>query len=265
MIAQALVFLAECVAHRSQMSFEHSKNLPRGVSVDRVRPNPSLERTSTGLALGPRSFSVSSSASRPKRQPGGVRSAQTLGRTEYPDASIQMLRQPPAAFAQLARSECRISEPALLVGFHKARSVNPSMSWPESVDEALCHGWIDGVRKRIDEHSYSIRFTPSMTTSIWSALQHRNDGEATSRRSVDRGRCSKPSHIAKNTSGRSTPTNRRPPRNSRPTSFGECKLNPEAWAFFQFTPPSYKRVMLHCVWPEPRRRRPERQDSQACF
>ena len=44
------------------------------------------------------------------------------------------------------------------------------MSWSESVDEALCFGWIDGVRKRIDEFTYSIRFTPRKSTSIWSAV-----------------------------------------------------------------------------------------------
>ena len=44
------------------------------------------------------------------------------------------------------------------------------MTWPESVDQALCFGWIDGVRRRIDEMSYSIRFTPRRKTSIWSAI-----------------------------------------------------------------------------------------------
>lgn len=58
----------------------------------------------------------------------------------------------------------------LLVGFYKIGSGKPSMSWPESVDEALCFGWIDGVRKSIDDKSYSIRFTPRKSTSIWSAI-----------------------------------------------------------------------------------------------
>jgi uncharacterized protein YdeI (YjbR/CyaY-like superfamily) len=48
----------------------------------------------------------------------------------------------------------------LVVGYFKRGSKRPSMSWAESVDAALCFGWIDGVRKRIDEHSYQIRFTP---------------------------------------------------------------------------------------------------------
>jgi len=58
----------------------------------------------------------------------------------------------------------------LLVGFHKAASGMPSMSWPEAVDEALCFGWIDGVRRRLDEVSYTIRFTPRKAGSIWSAI-----------------------------------------------------------------------------------------------
>jgi uncharacterized protein YdeI (YjbR/CyaY-like superfamily) len=58
----------------------------------------------------------------------------------------------------------------LLVGFQKRDSGKPSMTWPESVDQALCFGWIDGVRRRIDDTSYSIRFTPRRRTSIWSRV-----------------------------------------------------------------------------------------------
>lgn len=61
-------------------------------------------------------------------------------------------------------------EPELLVGFYKKASGKPSITWPEAVDEALCFGWIDGVRKRIDESSYSIRFTPRRPRSTWSAV-----------------------------------------------------------------------------------------------
>jgi len=58
----------------------------------------------------------------------------------------------------------------VVVGFYKRGTGLPSLDWPESVDEALCHGWIDGVRTRIDEKSYKIRFTPRKPTSIWSAV-----------------------------------------------------------------------------------------------
>ena len=58
----------------------------------------------------------------------------------------------------------------LFVGFHKRSSGKPSITWPESVDAALCFGWIDGVRRSIDETSYTIRFTPRRPTSTWSAV-----------------------------------------------------------------------------------------------
>jgi uncharacterized protein YdeI (YjbR/CyaY-like superfamily) len=58
----------------------------------------------------------------------------------------------------------------LLVGFYKTDSGKPSITWAESVDEALCVGWIDGVRKRVDDVSYTIRFTPRKSTSTWSSI-----------------------------------------------------------------------------------------------
>jgi uncharacterized protein YdeI (YjbR/CyaY-like superfamily) len=61
----------------------------------------------------------------------------------------------------------------LLVGFYKRGSGTPSITWPEAVDEALCCGWIDGIRRRVDEKSYTIRFTPRRSGSIWSAVNMR--------------------------------------------------------------------------------------------
>jgi uncharacterized protein YdeI (YjbR/CyaY-like superfamily) len=58
----------------------------------------------------------------------------------------------------------------LIVGFYKVDSGKPSMTWSQSVDQALCYGWIDGIRKSIDDESYCIRFTPRKPTSIWSAI-----------------------------------------------------------------------------------------------
>src|SRR5258707_15081451 len=58
----------------------------------------------------------------------------------------------------------------LSVGFYKRDSRRPSITWPESVDAALCYGWIDGVRNSIDAISYRIRFTPRKATSTWSAI-----------------------------------------------------------------------------------------------
>ena len=62
------------------------------------------------------------------------------------------------------------SAPELWVGFYKKGSGRPSINWPEAVDEALCVGWIDGIRKSIDDESYRIRFTPRKPRSTWSAV-----------------------------------------------------------------------------------------------
>lgn len=67
-------------------------------------------------------------------------------------------------------AEHHASAPELLVGFWKVGSGIPSMSWSDSVDAALCFGWIDGVRRRRDDASYTIRFTPRRPGSIWSAV-----------------------------------------------------------------------------------------------
>jgi uncharacterized protein YdeI (YjbR/CyaY-like superfamily) len=58
----------------------------------------------------------------------------------------------------------------LLVGFYKRHRGKPSITWPESVDEALCYGWIDGVRKSLGEEAYTIRFTPRKAKSTWSTI-----------------------------------------------------------------------------------------------
>jgi uncharacterized protein YdeI (YjbR/CyaY-like superfamily) len=63
------------------------------------------------------------------------------------------------------------------VGFYKRSSGKPSITWPESVDEALCFGWIDGIRKGVDEVSYTVRFTPRKATSTWSTVNIGRVGE----------------------------------------------------------------------------------------
>ena len=84
----------------------------------------------------------------------------------------------PSAFrAWLGEHHERARE--LWVGFYKKGSGKPSITWPEAVDEALCFGWIDGVRKGIDDVSYTIRFTPRKPRSIWSAVNVRRAEELT--------------------------------------------------------------------------------------
>jgi uncharacterized protein YdeI (YjbR/CyaY-like superfamily) len=62
------------------------------------------------------------------------------------------------------------SAPELLVGFYKKDTGKPSITWPQSVDEALCYGWIDGVRRSLGPESYTIRFTPRRPRSVWSSI-----------------------------------------------------------------------------------------------
>ena len=85
----------------------------------------------------------------------------------------------PADFrAWLSRHAATESE--LLVGFHKRHTTKPSLTWQESVLEALCFGWIDGVRKSVDGDRYTIRFTPRKPASIWSAICSQATGSANS-------------------------------------------------------------------------------------
>jgi uncharacterized protein YdeI (YjbR/CyaY-like superfamily) len=72
-------------------------------------------------------------------------------------------------------------ETELLVGFWKTSTGKPSITWPESVDEALCFGWIDGIRRSLGDDSYTIRFTPRKPRSTWSAVNIRRAGELTER------------------------------------------------------------------------------------
>lgn len=67
----------------------------------------------------------------------------------------------------------------LWVGYYKKDSGKPGITWPESVDEALCFGWIDGIRKRVDDTSYANRFTPRRPRSIWSAVNIKRVEELT--------------------------------------------------------------------------------------
>jgi hypothetical protein len=85
--------------------------------------------------------------------------------------SPSYFRSAPAFRRWLQRNHARAHE--LLVGFYKVTSGTPSISWTESVDAALCFGWIDGVRKRIDAERYTIRFSPRRSGSIWSAVNVR--------------------------------------------------------------------------------------------
>jgi uncharacterized protein YdeI (YjbR/CyaY-like superfamily) len=131
----------------------------------------------------------------------------------------------------------------LLVGFFKKGAGRPSITWPESVDEALCFGWIDGIRRSIDDESYSIRFTPRRRRSAWSAVNIKRVAELT-----ELGRM-RPAGLRA--------FDARDPQRSQIYAFEQSKeaqrLSPEyqaqleanekAWAFFRSQAPYYQRVV----------------------
>jgi len=134
----------------------------------------------------------------------------------------------------------------VLVGFHKVGSGRPSMTWPESVDEALCVGWIDGVRKRIDDATYSIRFTPRKPGSIWSAINI-----AKVERLKSEGRMT-PAGVAafeRRTEARSKVYSyeQDAPAELTPAELRAFKRQKAAWRFFESAPPGYRQQMLHRI------------------
>src|SRR5256885_16087132 len=82
--------------------------------------------------------------------------------------TIRYFATPAAWRAWLDKNHAR--ESSVRVGFYKRATGTPSITWPESVDEALCYGWIDGVRRSLGAEAYEIRFTPRKPTSIWSTI-----------------------------------------------------------------------------------------------
>lgn len=132
----------------------------------------------------------------------------------------------------------------LHVGFYKKDSGQPSITWPESVDEALCVGWIDGVRRRIDERAYTIRFTPRKTTSIWSAV---NIARVAVLTAEDR---MQPSGLAAFEARQEKRSNiyayEQPHGHSLDAPHETLfKAHPAAWEFFQRQPPGYRKL---AVW-----------------
>ena len=135
------------------------------------------------------------------------------------------------------------SAPELLVGFHKKGSGKPSITWPEAVDEALCFGWIDGVRTRIDETSYTVRFTPRQRRSTWSAV---NIQRAKELERLGRMHPAGRSAFERRTDDRSAIYSYEQRHNARLNAAQERELraNARAWNFFNAQPPSYRKAAI---------------------
>lgn len=97
------------------------------------------------------------------------------------------------------------------IGFYKRGSGRPSITWPEAVDGALCFGWIDGIRKSIDDVSYKIRFTPRKPRSIWSAINVRRATELSALGLMHTAGLAVPLKSGMEIAPRSTPTSREKP------------------------------------------------------
>jgi uncharacterized protein YdeI (YjbR/CyaY-like superfamily) len=129
----------------------------------------------------------------------------------------------------------------LWVGFYKKSSGKPSITWPESVDGALCFGWIDGIRKSLDEISYVIRFTPRRARSIWSAVNIKRVGELTKLRLMG------PAGLKvfeRRTGDRSEIYAYEQRKGAKLSAAYErqFRANKKAWDFFRAQPPSYQRT-----------------------
>lgn len=147
----------------------------------------------------------------------------------------------PAAFRTwLQANHHKKSE--LLVGFYKKETGKPSITWPESVDQALCFGWIDGIRKSIDEHSYCIRFTPRKPSSHWSTVNVKKIKELIKNGDVH------PAGIEafkKRTDERTSKASfEQNPKDVKltPQELRQFKSNKKAWAYFQSRAPWYIRT-----------------------
>ena len=136
-------------------------------------------------------------------------------------------------------------ETELVIGFYKVDSGKPSITWSQSVDEALCFGWIDGVRTSIDKNSYQIRFTQRKPTSIWSAINIKKIEEL-----IQQG-LMQPAGLAsfeKRTENRSRIyTHEVGPVNFSPGFEKQFQANKTAWDYFQSLAPSYQKLSTNWV------------------
>jgi uncharacterized protein YdeI (YjbR/CyaY-like superfamily) len=163
----------------------------------------------------------------------------------------------PAAFGAWL-DEHHASETEVLVGFWRVATGRPSMTWSESVDEALCRGWIDGVRRSVDDERFTIRFTPRQKRSKWSLVNVRKVAELTAQ-----GRMRPAGHAAFE-ARREQDTGVYSFERATDAVLDEAaearfRAEPAAWEWFQAQPPSYRRPALHWVTsakrPETRERR----------
>lgn len=133
----------------------------------------------------------------------------------------------------------------LLVGFYKVGSGKQSITWSESVDQVLCYGWIDGVRTSVDENSYSIRFTPRKSSSIWSDINIRKVKKFTKEGLMH---ASGIAAFEKRTEAKSKIyTHENAEIEFSPAFVKQFKANKKAWKYFEALAPSYRKLSKNWV------------------
>lgn len=154
----------------------------------------------------------------------------------------------------LERHHATASE--LLVGFWKKGTGKPSIDWPQARDQALCFGWIDGVRRSLGDEAYTIRFTPRRKGSVWSkvnvarfeALKAAGQMTLAGERAFEAGKEDR-SHYSYESEA----------RDLEPEEIARFRADAAAWADWEKRPPGYRKVVLHWVTsarkPETRARR----------
>ncbi len=160
-----------------------------------------------------------------------------------------MARMEPTFFATAAQFRAWLerhhdSAAELLIGFWKKHTGKPSVDWPQARDQALCFGWIDGVRKSLGPDSYTIRFSPRRQGSVWSkvniarfqALKSEGAMTPAGERAFAAGRENR-SHYSYESK----------PRELAPEEIERFKANIRAWHDWEKRPPGYRKLVLHWI------------------
>jgi uncharacterized protein YdeI (YjbR/CyaY-like superfamily) len=136
-------------------------------------------------------------------------------------------------------------ETEVYVGYYKVASGKPSITWSESVDQALCFGWIDGVRNSIDEISYCNRFTPRKPTSTWSAINIKKVEDLTEKGLMRPAGIEAFKKLLENKSRIYSYEKEQAKLSSGYEK--KFRANKKAWKFFQSLAPGYRKVAIHRI------------------
>ena len=159
--------------------------------------------------------------------------------------SAHVVPEEPAFFATAAAWRAWLqrhhaSETLLWVGFHRKGSGIPGISWPESVDEALCFGWIDGVRRSLDATRYVIRFTPRKPRSHWSNVNVKRYGELLAAGAVRPA--GEAAFARRDANGTGTASYEQAKVAFTPAQSRAFRAAAKAWSWFSAQPPWYRRT-----------------------